>query len=209
MANEPKVSGPTADRVAANIRQLRRDRALDLSDLSARLTRLGHPMGLNTLSKIERGRRRVDVDDLVALALALDVTPNRLLLTGVADDVGIFLAGESECATSAAWTWASGSGMLPQDVTAAAETPGVDLDRLARFVHENRPHDPPDTTMADLQGHVDQLMSVMGAVDDAGKAGVSWPAIRDWLDLQYTIQAGRRVVDERVAPNMGANDGER
>jgi hypothetical protein len=47
-------------------------------------------MSAYSISKIETTDRRIDVDDLVALAVALDTTPNRLLLPGAVsgtDDV--------------------------------------------------------------------------------------------------------------------------
>jgi transcriptional regulator with XRE-family HTH domain len=46
-------------------------------------------MSASVLGKIEAGARRVDVDDLVALAAALDVAP-QLLLPGGRDDVDPF-----------------------------------------------------------------------------------------------------------------------
>ena len=50
-----------------------------LRDVSGRLAAAGRPMAHNTVSEIERGARRVDVDDLMALAAALDVSPIALL----------------------------------------------------------------------------------------------------------------------------------
>ncbi|MFE0578127.1 helix-turn-helix domain-containing protein [Streptomyces sp. NPDC058874] len=47
--------------------------------LAARATALGHPMTVTTISRIERRRRRCDVDDLVAIAAALGVSPLVLL----------------------------------------------------------------------------------------------------------------------------------
>ena len=44
------------------------------------MTKLGRPILPSGITKIEQGKRRVDVDDLVALAVALEVTPTRLLL---------------------------------------------------------------------------------------------------------------------------------
>jgi transcriptional regulator with XRE-family HTH domain len=46
---------------------------------SDRLTRVGRPILPSGLSKIESGDRRVDVDDLVGIAAALGVMPDRLL----------------------------------------------------------------------------------------------------------------------------------
>lgn len=47
--------------------------------MSAELAEVDHPIHRTGLHKIETGDRRVSVDDLVALALALDVTPGELL----------------------------------------------------------------------------------------------------------------------------------
>ena len=71
---------------AVNVRQVRGERRLTLDDVRDRLTELGRPILKTGLSKIETGERRVDVDDLLALALALETTPNRLLLDASADD---------------------------------------------------------------------------------------------------------------------------
>jgi len=69
----------TGQRVARRIRELRLERSLTLADLAARLAELDRSYTLSTLSRIEQGKRRVDTDDLVALALALDVPPNTIL----------------------------------------------------------------------------------------------------------------------------------
>jgi hypothetical protein len=63
--------------VAVQARRLRR--GFTLGELEEKLRELGRPIPLPALSKIEKGQRRVDVDDLVALALALGVSPNLLL----------------------------------------------------------------------------------------------------------------------------------
>jgi transcriptional regulator with XRE-family HTH domain len=47
--------------------------------LSDRLVAVGRPILASGLSKIEAGTRRVDVDDLVALAEAMWATPDDLL----------------------------------------------------------------------------------------------------------------------------------
>jgi transcriptional regulator with XRE-family HTH domain len=72
--------GPTADTVAANVKRLREAKRLGLRALAARLADAGRPLTHTALDKIERGTRRVDVDDLMALAVALGVSPLRLLM---------------------------------------------------------------------------------------------------------------------------------
>ncbi|WP_018503083.1 helix-turn-helix domain-containing protein [Parafrankia discariae] len=59
--------------------QLRKARRLTLVQLSERLTDLGRPILPTGLSKIEHGERGLSVDDLVALAAALDVSPEQLI----------------------------------------------------------------------------------------------------------------------------------
>ncbi len=61
------------------MRQLREGKRLSLQDLSDRLAAIGRPILPSGLSKIELGHRRVDVDDLEALAFALETVPGRLL----------------------------------------------------------------------------------------------------------------------------------
>jgi transcriptional regulator with XRE-family HTH domain len=71
--------GETGHLVAANLRRLREEQHLSLHDLSVRVAALGRPILPSGLSKIEQGTRRVDVDDLVALADALRTVPSGLL----------------------------------------------------------------------------------------------------------------------------------
>lgn len=65
--------------VSAQIRRRREEKRLSLQALSDRLGALGRPILASGLSKIEAGTRRVDVDDLVALADALETVPSALL----------------------------------------------------------------------------------------------------------------------------------
>ena len=61
------------------MRKFREARNLGYAELSRRLAELGREIPSLGLRRIEAGERRVDVDDLVALALALDVAPVALL----------------------------------------------------------------------------------------------------------------------------------
>lgn len=72
----------TGTTVAANVATFRRDRGLSLAALSQRLAEItdDRRYPTSTLSEIERGRRRVDVDDLMALAAALHEPPSSLLM---------------------------------------------------------------------------------------------------------------------------------
>jgi transcriptional regulator with XRE-family HTH domain len=71
--------GPTMVAVAAKIRLLRKKRGITtevLSKLVADAGRTIHPSGI---TRLEKGDRRIDVDDLVAFATALGVAPAHLL----------------------------------------------------------------------------------------------------------------------------------
>src|SRR5271169_1463411 len=82
-AGRAKEPGPTSVRTAANLKQMRQERGVSYAELTRRLRTLLHPILDTGIMKIEKGERRVDVDDLVALALALGVTPNRLILPDI------------------------------------------------------------------------------------------------------------------------------
>ncbi len=73
--------GAVSLRVAANVRRIRREREITTAALAKHLAALGHPIADTGITKIEHGYRRVDVDDAVALAQALDVSVGDLLMT--------------------------------------------------------------------------------------------------------------------------------
>jgi transcriptional regulator with XRE-family HTH domain len=79
--DQPKKNplGATGTTVADNIRRLRTGQNLPYTELAARLDRLGRPIPLLGLRKLETYERRIDADDLVALAAALQVSPATLL----------------------------------------------------------------------------------------------------------------------------------
>jgi transcriptional regulator with XRE-family HTH domain len=66
-------------RVGLNVRHLRRAHEMTFGQLSDLLTRNGQPISINGLGRLERGERRVDVDDLAALAQVFGVSVGQLL----------------------------------------------------------------------------------------------------------------------------------
>ncbi|OHT67523.1 putative DNA binding protein [Mycobacteroides abscessus subsp. abscessus] len=78
--------GATGRTVATNITRFRGLRGLTLAQLSDRMVEVGRPLTGNTLSAIENLDRRADVDDLVAIAAALEVSPAALLMPQVDED---------------------------------------------------------------------------------------------------------------------------
>lgn len=86
MSEKKNPLGPTGLTVAANIKRLREEQRLTYVELSHTLSELGRPIPTLGLSRIESGQRRVDADDLMALASALGAAPNILLMPGGYDD---------------------------------------------------------------------------------------------------------------------------
>ncbi len=80
--------GPTGLTVATNVALYRGKRGLRLGGLSERMAEVGRPMSVSTLSAIENATRRTDVDDLVAIAAALNVSPAALLMPQTDDQHG-------------------------------------------------------------------------------------------------------------------------
>ncbi|WP_075844785.1 helix-turn-helix domain-containing protein [Dietzia timorensis] len=76
--------GRVARTLGENVAQRRADLGISARELAERLTDQGRRFTLSSVQKIERAERRVDVDDLRAIADALGVTPNDLLAPGMA-----------------------------------------------------------------------------------------------------------------------------
>jgi transcriptional regulator with XRE-family HTH domain len=105
--------GAVAERVRDNIKRIRQDRRLTGGQLAELLGALGRPMQPTAINKIETGARRVDVDDVVAISLALNTTPNRLLLNDPADhQAELEVAPHVGAAAFQAWAWANGQQVL-------------------------------------------------------------------------------------------------
>lgn len=77
--------GSTGKVVARNLARYRKREGLTLRELSSKLAETDRPMAHNTISEIEREARRTDVDDLMALAWALNISPTELLMPETTD----------------------------------------------------------------------------------------------------------------------------
>lgn len=81
------------------------------AELSERLRTLGRAIPTASIGRMESGDRRIDVDDLMAISYALDVSPLSLLLPftdAPADEIQPAGVGRQMDAL-AAWQWATGS----------------------------------------------------------------------------------------------------
>lgn len=97
--------------VRANIAIFRAELGMTYAALSRELERRGHPIPPLGLRRIESGERRVDVDDLMALALSLGVNPHALLLPSLkGSEIPGPVTGADQRSVSSrqAWDWAVG-----------------------------------------------------------------------------------------------------
>jgi transcriptional regulator with XRE-family HTH domain len=75
------MPGSVSDRVAANVARIRRSRGMSARQLATLTAATGVPISRGTIANIEaRVQRSVTVDQLIALATALDVDPAALML---------------------------------------------------------------------------------------------------------------------------------
>jgi hypothetical protein len=104
--------------VAENVERLRREQNLTFAGLSKRLDQIGRPIPTLGLRKIAAKTRRVDVDDLVGLALALNVSPITLLIaprTDPAQAVGVTgYRPDGVVRGDTLWNWLTARHTLPQ-----------------------------------------------------------------------------------------------
>lgn len=136
--------GPVGDYVRANVERLRGERGLTYRDLSALLGERGRRIPPLGLSRIEQGTRRVDADDLVALAMVLGVSPATLLLPRpqlsaygekAPDGDDVQLTNGEATSWQAAWRWATGEQPLVDNALPLVS------DQVRDYVRENRPYE--------------------------------------------------------------------
>jgi hypothetical protein len=107
--------GATGKTVALNVERLRKEQNLTFAALSSRLSEIGRQIPPLGLRKIVAETRRVDSDDLVALAVVLSVSPPALLMPmGVErSDLVSTTATEGEVAAELLWKWLKGEAPPP------------------------------------------------------------------------------------------------
>ena len=113
MAGEENSVGSAGQVLAANIRRVREDMRLSYAALSRRLAMVGQPIPELGLRRIEKGERRVDVDDLLALCLVLGITPVDLLVPKDVDqDQWYQVAPKATARTENVREWVRGENVL-------------------------------------------------------------------------------------------------
>jgi transcriptional regulator with XRE-family HTH domain len=184
--------GPTGHRVAANVKRLRG--RVPVRELSDRLTRLGRPILPSGITKIEQGSRRVDADDLVALAMALGVNVSALLLPDVSDEEPVTLMPDMAYPAWAVWQWADGLNPLPTRPSDDEQAYNTD-DEIEEFQKRARPASMRREAAHPLVRAVTYLRHRAGRVlHHAGKSG-------DDPTLQQMVDVARRAV-ERVTVEL-------
>ncbi|MER5352773.1 helix-turn-helix transcriptional regulator [Kitasatospora sp. NPDC002551] len=120
MTEQPKgrraiETGPTGMTVAHNLSRLRKMSQLTTRQLSAKLEQRGRPIPASGITRMEKGERQVTVDDLMALAVALGVSPLTLLLPADArTDAEITGGGRVDGREAWAWAWCNDPLTLPE-----------------------------------------------------------------------------------------------
>ncbi|MFJ5861512.1 helix-turn-helix domain-containing protein [Pseudarthrobacter sp. NPDC092439] len=179
------VGEPIGARVAANIARLREKRGLSQPQLTELLKERGISFARGAVSKIEKGQRKLDPDELVGFALALGTTPNALLF---GEDS--FLPTEELGLTQAdnypaerVWTWADGEFPIEPATTKAQ----------LEFQKEARPHLPP-VLLKDLPRQVRDAQPSKN-LEDAYKAAAKYFE-RDRTVLDLLMGELRRELPE-------------
>lgn len=203
--------GPIGEQVVRNIEEIREARGLSLRALSDRMKALARPILPSGLQSLTQRKRRVDVDDLVALALALEVNPNALLFEKDVDwdDILTLTPAVSQRAYST-WRWAQGLAPLPADLAPVGEADKEDQtpsDRAVDWAKHALPRggdvkfDPALRANFDLGGRIEY------AVRDFANP-TTWDLRRDHvlrgyrllgIVLEEFIAKGDREVDGKTA----------
>lgn len=173
---------------------------MTVRDLSARMGELGLPLLPSGITKLEQGLRRVDVDELVALAVALGVNPSRLLLPAEANDDDVALTPTRSVPGWAAWQWADAFAPLPtrsQDEGLNTDEEIEDFQQYARPAEIRREQRHPLMLAANnLVFSVRRVLHHALKLPDASRD-------RSDLGLTTTLGAARRNLD-RVAAELDA-----
>jgi len=107
MAGKEPDTGPTSNTVAANVTKFRGDLGMNYTDLSEQLGKAaGWSINAVGIRRTEKGERRVTPDDLIALALALGVSPITLLMPATSDPADeVEVTGADKVTADRLWAW--------------------------------------------------------------------------------------------------------
>lgn len=173
-------AGPIGQTVAKNLVRFRKYRGLTTRQLSGALERAGRPIPSSGITRMEKGERHVTVDELVALAYVLDVSPPLLLLPTERPEVPGDSRGERIPLTRAistpwetAWRWMH--GQRPVRDTSQREIRG--------FWFQNRPYESDNPE--------DEAALVMSA-----RIQGAWPSVTDNARSDQPVIGNRWAEDD-------------
>ncbi|PRY35353.1 hypothetical protein [Umezawaea tangerina] len=116
--SERDTPGPVGTVLADNVRRIREGQRLTYVALAALLAEVGRPIPVLGLRRIERRERRVDADELLALAVVLRVAPVDLLIPAQADG-SYQVTPTVQASPNRARNWVAGSEFLVEPQSAA------------------------------------------------------------------------------------------
>jgi transcriptional regulator with XRE-family HTH domain len=185
--------------VAENVKRWREKRNLDQQGLADRLAELGWSVDRTAITRIERGDRKVAVDDLGLLAVALNVPIPMLLLpvhTGV--DVAATPKGE----TSAVNCWYMFESMLG-NVSLPGRHAGVSVAKGALRLHPS-PFGDEWRTGAEplwLYERVRRAQRETSGSYPLGEEPAAWlNALRDLVDAVADMETAGYPADDLIDP---------
>lgn len=196
MAGKEIDLGPTGEQVRQNVARIRKARGLSFAELSRRLDGIKRPIPPLGLRRIEEGARRVDIDDLFALATVLWVTPSILLLPptrGSADFVEATGVGVVPSYWLWSWaTWASSGGASRMVWKVPAETAarlGYDTGEGIEFAKSQAPrmvYSKAEAAAEELRHLQASVAAIEAQLADAIEKGESGESLRQ-LELAAEV----------------------
>jgi hypothetical protein len=130
MVSEEARVGPAGEVLAANIRRVRTARRIGFAELFRSLSKIGRPIPELGLRRIERGERRVDYDDLLALAYVLKIAPVDLMVSNEAHSEPYPVTPKRHYKSESVRDWVSGQDIRlepVQDPDSIFASPGTML----------------------------------------------------------------------------------
>ncbi|MEV0209420.1 helix-turn-helix domain-containing protein [Streptomyces sp. NPDC050788] len=122
MSAREEPADPTGT-VRARVKELRRRKGLTAAELGEELAKLGVPWNRAIVTNFELGRRpAVSVQEVMALALVLDVAPVNLLVPLDSQPYRVTPEGAHVQGSGDVWRWLRGDRPLPGTQTAGART---------------------------------------------------------------------------------------
>lgn len=175
----------------ANIAAHRKALGLTLREVSERLATAGRPLSHTSVSDIENGSRRVDVDDLVAISYVLQVNPHALLFPRVGikngKPDGSHVTGLGDIESESLWEWADGALPLYDPDEDPRGFTGKTRPSWSRTVGEVETDESTRKAVLDMRLQVmtalDSVQTVLESIADASDEGQSHSGS---MDLRIT-----------------------